>query len=258
MKKILLTILPLSLLSSVYAAGLVVCGELSECTIADFWKQFQSMGSWVIQIAIIFIIVIIVYAAVKMILARDKVGELNEAKKHLWNVAIGIAIIVAITVGGYVAILKTLGVNDTFLHIFNGSTRSSMNLNFFERAYADNWAQTAPYLGFATASPAQTQLYNSIQQSAGNNDTLPNPLSVNTITGFLILVVRLVIRWFVFPVIIFAWFFTGFKFVAAQGNPTKLNEARSYLWWTLIGTVIILLAQGFAYALRDTINQIFS
>jgi NADH:ubiquinone oxidoreductase subunit 4 (subunit M) len=51
---------------------------------------------------------------------------------------------------------------------------------------------------------------------------------------------------------------TGFKYVSAQGNPEKLTEAHKYLWYTLIGTVIIMLAQGFALALSGTISQIFS
>ena len=89
-------------------------------------------------------------------------------------------------------------------------------------------------------------------------DTIPSPVGTVNLYGFIILVIDLIMNWFIFPVIVFAWFYAGFLFVKAQGNPGELKEARGWLWWTLIGTVIILLAKGFAIALSGTITKIFS
>ena len=41
------------------------------------------------------------------------------------------------------------------------------------------------------------------------------------------------------PLCAIAIIWAGFTFILAQGDPNKVKEARSRLWWTLIGTAIL-------------------
>ncbi len=58
------------------------------------------------------------------------------------------------------------------------------------------------------------------------------------------------------PIIVLMLIYTGFKFVAAQGNSDKLAEARRILLWTLIGAGIILGANAILLAIQGTVTQI--
>lgn len=50
--------------------------------------------------------------------------------------------------------------------------------------------------------------------------------------------------------------FAGFQFVMAQGNPTKLEDAKKTLFNAIIGASIILGAWAIATIIETTINQI--
>lgn len=56
----------------------------------------------------------------------------------------------------------------------------------------------------------------------------------------------------VVAVVAFIW--TGFLFVMAQGDPTKLKTAKTALWYTVIGTAILLGAWAIANVIGNTIN----
>ncbi len=49
---------------------------------------------------------------------------------------------------------------------------------------------------------------------------------------------------------------SGYKFVAARGNPTKIEEARSIFMWTLAGIAILLGAKAIALIVTNTIESI--
>jgi hypothetical protein len=53
-------------------------------------------------------------------------------------------------------------------------------------------------------------------------------------------------------VVILMMVYVGFKFVAAQGNESKLSEAKSMLMWTVIGALILLGAQAIAIGIKET------
>lgn len=55
---------------------------------------------------------------------------------------------------------------------------------------------------------------------------------------------------------VLAFIFTGFKFVAAQGKPDKLKEARNMLLYTSIGTAVLLGAWMLATVICKTIGQL--
>lgn len=59
-----------------------------------------------------------------------------------------------------------------------------------------------------------------------------------------------------FPVIVLMIVYTGFLFIQAQGNASKLEEARRALLWTVIGALIILGSWALAKAIEATVNNI--
>ncbi len=208
-------------------SGDKVCGSgTTPCTFSDLGHVLKSALAFLLQLAIMFVVVMIVYSGIKLMTAQNKATELAEAKTRLWNVVLGVILLSLIaSVSTYIVMLKFLGVQDSVLQFLSSLFAYLPQLLPIEHAYAA--------------------------------DTLPNPLGVSSLYEFLKTIIVLVIRWFVFPVIIFTWLYTGFLFVAAQGSPEKLKDARGWLWWSVIGTAIIVLAEGFALSLQGTINQIF-
>lgn len=86
---------------------------------------------------------------------------------------------------------------------------------------------------------------------------LMNPLAVNSICGLIksILQAVLVIG---LPIAVLFLIFAGLKYVAALGNPEKINEANSNLMWTVVGIAIFLGAALIAQVIATTIGQVSS
>jgi hypothetical protein len=57
------------------------------------------------------------------------------------------------------------------------------------------------------------------------------------------------------PLVVLAFVYTGFLFVKAQGNSTKLSEAKDALLYTVIGAFILLGAQVIASLVGGTVDQ---
>ena len=68
---------------------------------------------------------------------------------------------------------------------------------------------------------------------------LKNPIKYQNLPDFLLAVLKVVVQYSVLLIVLFL-VFTGFKFVAAQGNPDKINEAKQMLIWVVIGAFVIL------------------
>jgi len=77
-------------------------------------------------------------------------------------------------------------------------------------------------------------------------DTFPKFVSKVTETAVNILI----------PFIVLAFVYTGFLFIKAQGNPETLKEAKSSLWWSVIGAFILLGAWSFAQIIGQTVSTI--
>lgn len=107
-------------------------------------------------------------------------------------------------------------------------------------------------------TPIFTTLHTYAADTAGCNGHLCNPLVVETTYDVLVIFFQFAMRWILIPIIIGSWVWAGFLFIQAQGNPEKINHAREKLWNTLVKTLILMFALGIAFALRNTINQIFS
>jgi hypothetical protein len=88
--------------------------------------------------------------------------------------------------------------------------------------------------------------------------TLTNPLAGGDINDIPTLVARLltIIVTIGVPLIALAIIYAGFKFVTAQGNPEKLEEAKKNLLWIIVGAAILLSAYAIAQGIEATISDI--
>lgn len=85
---------------------------------------------------------------------------------------------------------------------------------------------------------------------------LKNPLPFNTIPEVVNAFVKGIVIPIAIPLLGIAIMYTGFLFVQARGNETKLKEAKLALKWTLIGGAIILASYVIAEGLQATIKDI--
>ena len=98
-------------------------------------------------------------------------------------------------------------------------------------------------------------LLSPIQTLAGDNSSFANPLGNTDLAGFLLKILNALI-YILFPIIILMMVYTGFLFVAAQGNPAKVTEARTALLWAVVGGVIVLGAWIIVGVVQETANAL--
>lgn len=84
---------------------------------------------------------------------------------------------------------------------------------------------------------------------------ITNPLKFDSISEFLNAILDVIILISV-PIIILFIVYGGFKFISAQGNETKLSDAKRIIMYTLIGAVLILGAKVLAVAIQATVSEL--
>lgn len=102
---------------------------------------------------------------------------------------------------------------------------------------------TAPGTTFETAS------------CNGQTCSVENPLKVTSICKLLKEGYRGAVS-VLTPVAVLFIIWSGFRFVFAQGNTTKLSDAKRNLYWTLVGVAIFLGGWIIAEIIAATINAI--
>jgi hypothetical protein len=84
---------------------------------------------------------------------------------------------------------------------------------------------------------------------------IKNPAtSIDSISGIVEAVVRIV-RTIAIPFIVIMIMYTGWLFIAAQGNPDKLKGARTAFLWTMVGTMVVLSAELIASLLKNAFTR---
>jgi hypothetical protein len=83
---------------------------------------------------------------------------------------------------------------------------------------------------------------------------LENPLKVNSITDLLLALLNIVVV-IAIPIIISFIIYSGFLYVTAQGNLTKIQEARNALTYSIIGGVLIIGAVAISEIIRNLVNS---
>jgi preprotein translocase subunit SecG len=91
----------------------------------------------------------------------------------------------------------------------------------------------------------------------GTSGALTNPLKEDNIYNFLKNIVELVVQ-IGFYVALVGIVYSGFLFVTAQGNETKLATAKKALTYSLVGTAILMSAWVFAIAIQGAVRAIQS
>lgn len=84
---------------------------------------------------------------------------------------------------------------------------------------------------------------------------VPNPLAAQSFCGLVknLLQAALAIG---IPIAVLFIVYAGFKFVMAQGNSTKLQDARNNFMWTVVGIGIFLGAWLLASVVANTVNAL--
>jgi heme/copper-type cytochrome/quinol oxidase subunit 2 len=103
--------------------------------------------------------------------------------------------------------------------------------------------------------PSLTSVVALLPFMAFGQTTLQNPITSTHLYCFLHDVLGAFIL-IVFPVVVLALVYSGFLFVSAQGNHTKIEEARKWFFWVVVGGLIILGAQALTWAIEATVNDI--
>lgn len=97
------------------------------------------------------------------------------------------------------------------------------------------------------------------QMTGGGGGQVPiqfqNPLEANSVSEVLLSLFGVLINLGAVAVVL-AIVYAGFLFVAARGNPEELNKAKRTLFWTIIGSLILLGAEVIATIIQNTIKQL--
>lgn len=84
---------------------------------------------------------------------------------------------------------------------------------------------------------------------------IDNPISSNSFADVVLKFAQLLISIGI-PLATIFIIWTGFKFVSARGDPNGIKEAKTMLWWTLVGTAIIVGAYAIATAVVNFAKQL--
>jgi hypothetical protein len=84
---------------------------------------------------------------------------------------------------------------------------------------------------------------------------LSNPLRFSTIAEFIAGALKVLVI-VALPIIVLFLVIAGFKFIAAQGNESKLSEAKKNFVYVIIGAGLILGAWVIATLIAGTVSQL--
>jgi hypothetical protein len=87
------------------------------------------------------------------------------------------------------------------------------------------------------------------------NVTLVSPIKATSVSEVLLALFKTLIEIGAVAVTL-AIVYAGFLFVAARGNPGELTKAKSTLYWTIIGALVLLGAQVLASVIQATIKAL--
>jgi hypothetical protein len=84
-------------------------------------------------------------------------------------------------------------------------------------------------------------------------ETIKNPLASNDVNDLLTDIMKLVVTAGAIVVVFFI-IYSGYKFVAARGNPSQIEDAKKTFYATVIGGAILLGADVIANVVVKTVN----
>lgn len=114
---------------------------------------------------------------------------------------------------------------------------------------------TGGSLGGASSNPTTGGSLGGTSAGLSANTQLQNPIKYSTFSQFAAEVTKTAVQ-VLMPFIVLAFIYSGFLFVSAQGNETKLTEAKNILMYSMIGAFILLGAWGFAQIIGQTVSTL--
>jgi len=96
--------------------------------------------------------------------------------------------------------------------------------------------------------------YVSAAEPGDGSGIFVNPLKgTSDFAGLIVKILDTVIKIGI-PVLVLFIVYAGFLFVTAQGNTTKIDEAKSALWWAVLGGAVLLGAKAIAAVICATLS----
>jgi hypothetical protein len=203
---------------------------VNPCDINKIGVVTKNLLTYVIGLGLPLLVVFITYRFVMawFALQQGNANAYKEALKKSFNATIGFLFIVALFGGLMYVMLKYFGVKDGPLQV----------LKLFSDAFIPHaYAQTTTPPTSACNSPF-------------------NMTGICSLYDFILSMLRIIMRFFVYPALIAIWVWTGFGFVMAQGNPEGLSKAKKWLLWAVFTTLLIFMLQMFLIAAQGTVKKI--
>ena len=208
----------------IFAQSLVNCGKTADvaqaCKFSDLIPLLKAAYLLFAQVATVLGFGTFVFYLIKLGWSQDKAAAKAELKnKLLWIISILTAIWVMPAL--FLALLKAVGTDERFIRPIEG-------IALVETTYAQN-----------------------------QNQVVPSPVDLGGgIAPFFFKLYDIFLRWFAFPAMIALWVYSAALLIFAQGMPEKLKQARGWLWFTFIITVILLFTRVFLEAVINSVKSI--
>lgn len=205
-----------------------VCGSASgsspKCSLSHIKTVIGNFLGFLLKIGSVLLTTFVLYrfAIAWFALQQGKTDAYRTATKQAVNALFGFLIITAILGGLFAAMLKFISAQDWTTSLIKAFSEA-----FVPHAYA------------------------------AESEYLPNPLGTESVYDFILAIVRMVIRWFIYPALIVMWVWSGFSYVIAQGNPEKISKTHKWLLAAFASTLIVFMTEGFLFAIRGTVDSIF-
>jgi heme/copper-type cytochrome/quinol oxidase subunit 2 len=82
---------------------------------------------------------------------------------------------------------------------------------------------------------------------------LPNPLEAETIEELIEDLINLIF-WIAIALVPLMVLIAGFFFLTAAGDPEKIKNAKTIIFWTIVGATIALLAKGIISVIKQILG----
>ncbi len=156
-----------------------------------------------------------------------------------------------IIIGGFFS-FSTNNVLEAYGHCPEGYVESSENadcipLDMSAAASADNVK--------VTDSNASADNVKVTSSGVTVSTQLINPIKYKDFSEFVKAVIKVAVQ-VLTPFVVLAFVYSGFLFVKAQGKPEDIEKAKSAIYWSVIGALILFGAWGFAQIIELTVKTI--
>ena len=210
-----------------------LCGGATStpCTAAHLKSLMQNVFKLIVMLGMPILIVFVSYRFLIawIRLQQGNSGAYKEAIKEASQAIGGFMIIVALFGGVMYAVLKYFGVK----------SEGEFNPLNILKLITDNIDLFVPHA-----------------YAAGSQQYLPNPTLINSPFDFIMSVLRVIMKFIIYPGLIYIWVRSGMQFVIAQGNPDGLRKAKQWLLWAFVTTLVVFSVQGVVSVISTTATEV--